>query len=1192
MPFIAKMLRVMKLTTFVLLVFALHVNARAWSQTITFSGKNVSLETAFSAVEKQTGYVVFYDYRQIVGAKPISIDVKNLPLATFLNLCFKNQPFTYAIEDKTIVIAKDNKSILSSTLDKVLLAQPIDVTGKVVDDQGKPVVMATVIVKGTNTGTTTDSLGVFHLESIDQNATLIISALGIHRLEVAVKNRADLGVLKAKSRISDLDEINVTVNTGYQTLARERSAGSFAQADMDVVANRSTSMNIIQSLDGLIPGLVVNNAPNKNQFLIRGLATIGAPDLNGVGYYSGTSPQPLFVVDGLVMEDISAINPQDVKDITVLKDATAASIWGSRAANGVIVITTKKGTFNSKLRVNYDGFVSFKGKPDLGYLDMLNSRQYIDAAVDVFNMPGYAEQYPWSQVSVIGGGGSGIAPHELILYNQQRGLISAEQAQKSLDSLAAISNHGQINDLFYRNALLTNHTISLSGGSENYSFYGSLSYTNNVSNQPGDKNNTYKVNLRQDIKAAKFLRFHVITDLSTNSASSKRNRDIDYYFYPYQLFRDADGNNLSLPFLTGLSDSTLASLEARSRISLDYNPLDEFNYGYTKNDQLMARINAGATLDIAKGLRFEGNYGYIKGNNKQRQFESLQSFAVRKEIVTFTVAPDPNTTPKYYLPTNGGKLTSGNADQRNWTIRNQLVYDNTWDKHELKLLAGQEAQEQMSTSQTTVVRGFDEDLLTYGSVDYNTLTGLILNTVWPNYSIYGSTMSNDNFRSSEVISRFTSYYANMSYTFDRRYAINGSWRIDQSNLFGKDKAAQNKPVWSAGIRWNAYNEAFMQPVTWVDRLSLRLTYGITGNSPNPGVAASQDITSPSGSAFFPSNVGMRITTPGNGQLSWESTKTTNLGIDFAVLDSRLSGSVDLYYKKTDNLLGLIYPNSLTGWPAVVGNQGSLSNRGIELSLTSVNVRTRDFSWSTNLIFAYNKNKIIKLTSGAPFTTGAQQVNAIVKEGYPAFTLFAYNYAGLDETGAPLVELADGTITTDRLITTPEDLLYMGSTQPIWNGGFMNNFRYKNFRLSANMIYNMGHKMRWERYLTFGGQFQRNVSVDFLERWQQKGDELVTDIPPYITNANPNSGFANYDYFRKGSRNVLDASFIKLRDITLFYDLPKRLLSRVKVDGITFRAQVSNVMIWKANHQGIDPEFQGLVLPSEQNSLTLGAHVSF
>jgi TonB-linked SusC/RagA family outer membrane protein len=1197
-----KLTLIMKFTTLILIASLMQVSASGLAQKLTLKKTDITLGKLVLEIRKQTGYDVFFENTKLKSSTKINANFNDTPLEKVMDQIVKPVGLTYVISNNTVIIKEKERGVFDKMIGYFFKA---DIHGAVLDSLGNPLTGANIRVKNTNTSVYTNARGEFNIPNLGPGTVLLVSYIGYLTREITVTGEnADNIRIVLVNDISRLEEVTV-VSTGYQTISKERSAGSFSKVNMDVVSNRSTSMNVLQSLDGLVPGLVVNNIPNRAQLLIRGLSTTGGIDNNG------TTSQPLYVVDGLALpktdvndnvpDIVLALNPQDIESITVLKDATAASIWGARASNGVIVIKTKSGKLNTKLKINYNGFVNFQGKPDLGYNNLLSARQFVETGTEIFNLPGYLPQFPYATVSALNGGG--ITPLELILYNRSRNLISADQQARQLDSLANTDNSNQINDLLYRNALLSNHTLSLTGGGDKYSFYGSTSYTHTLNNTPGEKNENFKLNVRQDFKANKFLNLYVITDISNNTGAKKRypspnllnSNIIDYFFTPYQMFRDANGNNLSIPFLTNQSNEVLANAQARSRINLDYNPMNEFeNSGNTKSNGLLARINTGVTLNLFKGLTFDGTYGYIKGKNSISEFDRQQSYLVRREVATFAVAADPSITPKYYLPSTGGRLTNYNIDQHKWDIRNQLNYDNTFGKHQITMLAGQEAQEQFSSSLQNRVRGFDDILLTSPAVDYATLTSLIQGTILPNASTVGSTFTNDTFGTTETTTRFTSYYANFSYIFDRRYVLNASWRQDQSNLFGKDKSAQNKPIWSAGAKWNVSNEEFMRPVEWVQNLALRLTYGLTGNSPEVGVAASSDITRPSGSPFFPGNVGMLIVTPGNPLLSWESTKTINAGLDFSVLKGRISASLEVYSKKTTDLLGLVYPNSFTGFPTgIVGNQGDITNKGVEVSLSSVNLRTRDFSWSTNWVFAHNDSKIVRYTLRTPVTTGAQQIMQVAKEGYPAYPMFAYKYGGLDNTGAPQVILADGSVSKASIGTKPDDIAYMGTLQPIWNGGLSNNFQYKNIRLSANMVYNIGHVMRRDRNLTYGQQFRRNVSVDFLNRWKVPGDENLTNIPGYITSSDPNFAANTYntDYFRFGDVNVVSASFVKLRDVTLFYDLPTELAGKIRTLGVTLRAQLSNVMLWKANKFGIDPEFQGTI-PSNQNTITLGANISF
>ncbi|MBV8251517.1 MAG: SusC/RagA family TonB-linked outer membrane protein [Chitinophaga sp.] len=1197
---------------------------------ISIDFKNAPIQKVFAAIEAKGDVVIMYENTGVLKEEKVSITLTDQRVADILNMLLKNKGLKWSIRENIIRIESNYPNNTSAVGENP--HQPV--TGLILDSLGKPIPGVSVVLSPGNKGTETSTNGAFTIANVPPGHYMLqISHVGHYSIkrEIVVQQNAsfNLGTLVLQVSPVVMKAVEVMVNTGYQSLSKERSAGAFSKPDMQIVENRSTSMNVLQRLDGLVPGLAVNNAPlSRNPLLIRGLSTLGISDQ--LGNYSGTNRNPLVVVDGIPMDDVSYINPQDVEDITVLKDATAASIWGARAANGVIVITTKKGKANTKVKVQYDGFINFQGRPDLDYTPVLTSQQFIQTVKEIYT-PAYFALYPWSTASAFTNTGSmGLPPHAVILYNRYRGLISDAQANKSLDSLASINNHQQIKDLFYRNASIMNHTVSLSGGGPAYSFYGSLAYTNTTSPRPGEQNNSYKANLRQDFNINKWLQAYLITDVTNTITSSNREPAIDYRFYPYQLFQDANGKNLSVPYIGYLSDSTRIAWQNRSGIGLDYVPLDEVNYGHTKSDNLLDRITGGVKVHLFKGLRFEGVYGYVKGTNRTTSFDDEKSYAVRSEVVQFTVAPTPSSTPVYYLPTSGGKYSVTNLNQRSWTIRNQLVFDKAWHGllHQVSLLAGQEAQDQLTIINGSEVRGYNEALQTFVPIDYATLgaTG-VLNPVMAN-SFGRSVFSNLPFSQAEYETRFTSYYANGGYTYNRKYTINGSWRIDRSNLFGLDKSAQNKPVWSAGVKWGLGDEDFMQGLSWLNRLALRATYGITGNSPTPGTASSYDVLSAISSSFLPGRTGLQIATATNPKLTWESTKSINLGVDFSVLNDRLNGSIDFYSKKTENLLGNMPVNGFTGYSTIVGNFGSLQNKGIEFSIHSLNISTKKFSWNTLLSLAYNKNTVTQLNDPTAITTGAQKISSRFVTGYSAFGIFAYKYAGLDNMGDPQIYLNDKTVTKTPNVPKPEDVVYMGTYQPIWSGGISNIFRYKNFTLAANVVLNLGHVMRRDVNTTYSGSISGQSNIlsqsdqsgftsgqlhpDFLNRWKQPGDEAITNIPSYVASTSVSNTRRDIEYYRFADINVVSASFIKMRDITLSYSLPQSLIHRIKTDNISFRLQVSNIMLWKANKYGIDPEFQdpfrGTRVPSTpfitdpavntqsyrfgQGTVTVGVHVNF
>lgn len=1211
-PGATKILLMMKMTCCLLTMAFCSLYATSFSQVVTLKGKNLELKQVLAAIKAQTGYVTFYNQDDIKQAKPVSINSTAMPVADLLQLIFKEQPLNYRVEGNTILLSK--KTLLQQL---PATPQPIPpVKGVVRDLGGAPLPGVSIRIQGSSYGTVTDANGTFTL-SVNENDILIISCMGFTGFSARVNANGSLtqlsGATKAERSSSSISTTregqtlivlvqgisqlqSITVNTGYQQISKERSAGSFSNPEMSIVRNRSFSMNVLQRVEGLVPGLVVNNSPTPGAttFQIRGLTTINA-DRN-----------PLVIVDGMPVGDISSVNPQDVADISVLKDATAASIWGARASNGVIVITTKKGYARQKIQVNYDGFVNFQGKPDLDYYPMLNSAQYIQASRETFDPVGQnyatASRYNPSTTNV------GLSPDRQILYDMYRGVLTAGQGNAKLDSLSKINNLQQIEDLWYRPASLTNHTISVSGGTEKYTFYGSLAYTNANDNTPGNRNNTYKVNTRQEFNFNKKLKVSFLADITNQVTSSHRPISPDSRFLPYQLFRDAAGNNLSIPYMGYLSNESRADFEARSKINLDYNPLNNVNTGSTKNDGLLARLNSSVTIQLYKGLRFEGMYGYVKGNSRTTAFDDHTNYNQRIRIVNFTVAPDADATPVYYLPVTGGLHQVSNSNQNDWIIRNQLVYDRNWHdgKHQLTALAGQEAQEQKTVFNNSSVYGFDERLQTYGLVDYKTLsTTGIKNPVMP-ISSTGSVLDpNIQFGESEIVSRFTSYYLNAAYTYNGRYSVNASWRSDKSNLFGKNKAAQGRPVWSAGAKWDISNEPFMETVKGVNYLALRATYGITGISPAPGSASSYDILAAQNSPNAPGGTSLSLATAANPNLTWESTRTTNFGLDFAFLGRRLTGLVDLYRKKTSNLLGSMPVNPLTGFATIYGNAGDLTNKGIELMLSSGNIMRRHFRWISMFTLSYNKNIIDKITDPNLKTTGYQVINTpTYTPGYSGYSLWAYDFAGLDTLGDPLVRLADKSITKNPNAVKAADLVYMGVYQQPWSGGLSNIFNYKSFSLTVNIVYNMGHIMMRNVNRTYTGygfisalNFKSgNLPAEFADRWKKPGDEAHTNIPSFVTGGT-NTSRRNTDYYTYGNINVADASYAKIRDIMLQYDAPNRIMKRIGVEQLSFRVAVSNIMLWKANPYHIDPEFQDTkygfysTVPANQGTITIGAHLT-
>ena len=1169
--------------------------------TIT-ANQTLSLQEVFDLIKTQTDYLFVYRSDEAIKVPSLEVSTGVFKTSELLNKGLKPLGYSYSFEDN-VVIVKKNK-----TSNNLQQQQKVEVTGVVRDSLGVPLGGATVMIKDTNKAVSTTLEGEFKLSNVDVGASLVFSYIGFIDNEITITpaNAKNL-IVVLKEDVSSLDEV-VLVSTGYQTIAKERSAGSYSKPDMEVFQNRSSSMNVAERLDGLVPGLTINRSPGAELFnpvLVRGLSTLQV-----------LQSSPLIVVDGIPIADIAPrtgsansisgllnINPQDIRDITVLKDATAASIWGARAANGVIVINTKRGSSTGEVQFQYDTFITMEGRPDQGYLNTLNSREFIQVAEELFD----PEVFSYENATNFTTSGNGIAPHQRILYDRYRGVINNSTARRRLDSLGSIDNRKQINELWYRPSILTTHTLAVSAGKNGYTFYGSGNYTGTQSDRPGEKDNRYKLNLRQNFEIGKRFRFDVITDLTYQDRFSPNNINVNSRYLPYQLFKDKNGNNLELNHMTELNDSIRNVMENASLLDLSYNPLNEVDYAYSKSKVKSLRNILGLEVDLLKGLKFEGKYGYTVNATDNEDYIDHLAISQRTELAEFTVVSSPGAAPQYKLPSTGGKYSTRNINVEAYTVRNQLLFATDWNNkiHQLNLLVGQEAQEQVSVSKVSEVRGYDDRLQSYEQIDYGTLAR-VDNVVKPNsYNlpqyglVFSSLPSQRYFGRNETTTRFTSYYANSAYTYNLKYSLNASIRNDQSNLFGLDKSAQNKPVWSTGVKWNLGREAFLENSKLVKSLALRATYGIAGNAPSPGTAASFDILAPVSSFFFP-ETGLQIRTPGNSKLSWERTVTKNLGLDFS-FSGRFSGSIDYYNRKTTDLLGNIATNPFTGYSSVTGNLGDLENNGFEMGLQSINIAGKAFSWSTTLNIAHNQNKVTYLNLTEETSSGDTRVNELFVIGYPSFGLFAYDYVGLNENGDPQIRLADGTITSEPNVTKPEDIKFMGTSQPKWNGGFGNTFQYKNLSLNVNTVFSLGHVMRRDVNTFYTGtqldannyNFQTgNINKEFLNRWQQPGDESFTDIPRH--SATPD-GNRNTNYYVLGDSNVISGSFIKIRDINLIYRLPNNIFGTSGIDQITVRGQVSNILLWADNDYGIDPEFHFYTGSRSLRSgprMTLGLNVKF
>lgn len=1130
----------------------------AQQKTVSLQIKEMKIEQAIQQLRKTTDYKFLFNHEEVKNAGAKTLDLKNVPLESVMKSLLQGTNLTYRIEKNVVVIVPVKKQNTGKS-------QRVKISGNVVDQNQQPIPGVAVINSATKEGVTTDIDGNFTLDIPDDpGSILLFSMLGMKRQEVVVGQQRNLKI----SMEEDIVQLGDVIVTGYQTLSKERSAGSFTVVSGNSVSEKAgLTGDIMESMEGLTTGLSISHSDGQDKYLIRGTTSINS------------NRSPLFVVDGVSMTSTSfenLVNSNDIENITFLKDATAASIWGAQAANGVVVVTTKQGkNTDKKIKISYTGSYTYRGLPDYDYMQYMSSEQFIKSAREIFD----PEYYTWNSVTTTNNGIAGnipiVYPHEEILYKYANGESTLEERDAALAQMASRNNREQIEKNFMTPAYFTTHSLSFSGGSERHRYYGSLGYEHNTASDR-KTDNKYQLNLKQDFKFTNWLKM----DLGINMAMLDTKNQVAPYktdlntIFPYQMFADENGNPLSHAGLYFYEPNRL-KYEQQSQKSLDYVPLNDSKNSFQNSNNFSARINAGLNIRLIDGLSYDGRFQYQRSNGKSELFYDQNSIRVREELVQFTTLKD--NSPVYYLPTSGGYYSTSNSLNVSWTVRNQLMFDRSFEKSESQLtaLAGVEIRSDRTNTQGRSLRGYNPQAMTYISYDEKALsTTGVSNPILPSSSSGKATLSGRVGSNSETEMRFVSLYANGAYTWKAKYSLNASIRVDQSNLFGSDPSVQFKPIWAAGAAWTMNQESFMKDLENLDRLNLRFSYGLGGNSPDPGLGGPYDVMYPVSNNLY-ADLGQSyvIITPANDKLSWEKTRIINGGVDFAVLSHRLSGAVDIYFKKTTDLLGEIPLHPASGWVKSLANLGIMKNSGVEISLNSHNIKSKNFNWRTDFTLTYNKNKITELyTADGLSATSIIHQNFV--EGYAAQSLFAYRWAGLDKSGDPQIYNLNGEKIKLAKDLQDQDLDAVdcaGSMQPSWYGGLTNAFSYKEFELSFMFIYNLGHKMRDDRNKFYGGRLTSNIHRDFDNRWRKEGDEQFTNVPSYISNNKESVNRREMDFYHYADANILSASYIKLRDLTLSWSLPKNICNRLATDNIKIRLQAANLFYWAANKEGIDPE---------------------
>jgi TonB-linked SusC/RagA family outer membrane protein len=1069
--------------------------------------KTVSIHEVFKLISNQTDYKFIFPEDLFKNAPTVQLKKGIIKANRLLELSLSYDNFNFVFANNgSIVLNKKNKDEVQQ-----------QVSGSVTDPNGIGLPGVTVLEKGTSNGVSTNIEGKYSIKVSSSNAVLVFSFIGFTTQEIIVNAQSEINIT-LKESVFELETVNL-ISTGYETITKEKMTGA-AQSIEQSYYQGSFKQTLQEGLQGSVPGLQIfsNNSHPQSvpQVIIRGVGSAFQEGVGFVGFGQPTSVlgnpatltpgSPLYVIDGVPTfdgRDLSSINGNDIKSITVLKDAAASSIYGARAANGVIVVETKSGKAG-KSRVTYSSQIGFSDFTNLN--ERLNNAELQELYIE----------------GLINKTSNGITTPAAALA-----FLAAPGGRTTPFSSTQDTNWG--NELT-RSAVMKQHNISVSGGKNANRYYLSLGYLENESPLKEIDFSRVTVKFKYDTEISEKL--NVSTNIGYGKTQSNNHETGSSYYSPYRsmyLLRPDlniynDDGTYDTSYNYGVNPLGILTDETRALETNDFRGALNLKYEVIPNLTLETSLSGN--------YRLNENYNnfpdYIgKGLNNR------SSFGIQKNTNVFT-----------------------------WNTRALVRYAVQLDEnHNLNMFVGIE-----NNGVDAKATNVSVNALRAGS---ETLDN-------------GETVDTYTTRRETALS---SAFLNASYSYQNKYLVNASYRRDGSSRFGVNNKYGN--FYALGLGWNIHKEDFMANSELFNQLKLRVSYGINGNDQIDPFGYSGTFN---GTGSYNGNNVATIVSAGNASIGWEENATFDIGVDFSILNNRVSGFVDYYNRKTSNLLYNLPVSSLNGDTYVFQNFGGMENSGIELSLNTKNINTTDFSWTTGINFTTNNNKITELDSDEILSG-----NYIRTVGQDFNTLNLYGYAGVDpDTGSELYYTDETESATTGVLSQAKKYNH-GKTTPDYYGSLINTFTYKNFSLTAHLYTSWGGQIfETKGYLQNDNgnlglrDFSNTSKYVYNNRWQQPGD--VTDVPKYV--------YGNSRSRWDTSRWLHDASFVRLKKLELAYNFSNKLLEKTFIDRL--RLHISGDNIWTSTKDDTlknDPELGGITGASSFNTpltktVYFGLNVSF
>jgi TonB-linked SusC/RagA family outer membrane protein len=1117
----------MKLTAILLLVGCLQLSARGISQTITLSVKDADLQTVFTAIEKQTDYVFFVRKQLLQNAKRVTITVSGASLQQVLDLCFKDQPFTYLIAGKMITISRRaEKASVGTTIQTTNQdGQLVDVKGRVVNENNDPVEGVNVNVKGTAITTSTNVNGEFGLKGVDENGTLVFTSVSVEPFEVKVKGRAFLDVA-VQTKITSMQE--VVINKGYYTEKKMLATGNVVTIKAKDIEKQPVN-NPLLALVGRVPGVTIEQ---QTGFANSGIV-VRIQGRNSIS--SGLDP--LYVIDGVPYlsqslptvgaskivlgnsgggtltgggNPLSLINPNDIESIDILKDADATAIYGSRGANGVILITTKRGKAGrTKVTTNFrTGWGKVAKK-----MDLLDTEQYLEMRKEAYKNDGL----PVPDQSTIPSNSN----YDLTVYDQNR----YTDWQKVLIG---------------RTAKYTDLLMGISGGSANTQFAISSGYHKETTVFPGDfsdKKVSFQFNVTHTSTNQKFkLQTSCIYVIDNNQIPSD-----DLTMYAMKL----PPNSPALYNNDGTLNWASVTLGAGT-VSTWINPLS-FLYNQYSNKANNLIGNTQLSYQLFSGFTVSSRLGY---NNQQYNDISLSTLsAIRPELRT----------------TSDRSSTFGNGNSSSWIIEPQATYNLKVGRGKIEALIGSSFQQNTIKSQPVTGRGYSSDLLLK-----NLRSASTVSAGTPVYSLY----------------KYNAWFGRLNYNFNDRYILNATVRRDGSSRFGSENLFNN--FWSVAGSWVFTNEDwFANNLTLLNFGKLRVSYGTSGNEQIGDYGFINLYNTVSAGVPYQGITAMAPDRLTNPYLQWEETRKLQFGLDMGLLHDRIVLNLNYYHNRSSNLLTRSNLSIITGFSTVTENfQGVVQNKGWEITLSTLNYRSKKFSWNTNINFTIpqHNGRLVSF----PDIANTFYANTYTV-GKSLYDMRMFHYLGIDpSTGKYQVSDVKGNITYSPTVM---DMIAFSNLSERLYGGLQNNISYKG--LDLDFTFQFVRRNASDVIGDYPGRFSAisnsgNQPEVIMNRWQNPGN--VTNIQKFSATY-PSDVFNSLNNFTSSDGYTTDASFIRLTNLAVSWELQKQWPNAVHIYSFRIFLQGQNLLTI-TKYKGLDPSTGSSITLPPLRLIAIGANVTF